>query len=381
MKGHSRYILKQLVMAMVFVTFCLTCAIWLTQSLRYIELIVKHGISLGTFLYLTLLLLPSFLSIVLPIALFSSILFTYNKLWMDRELVVLRAVGVSHIALAVPSLVLATLVMLSGYALNLYFMPAAYRDFKDMEFAIKNDFSAILLQEGKFNTISDGLTVYVRQRDTDGELLGILVQDTRQPKRPVTYIAERGALVQSSSGPRVVLVNGNRQEVERSDGRLSLLYFDTYSVDLSWLSKGMETRWHRPPERFLGELLHPDMNDRNDQYYYGQLIAEAHQRLVSPWYAFVFALIGLAALLSGDFNRQGQTLRVLTAVILVVVLQSSAIGIQNLVGKDLNLLPLTYLNCLLPLGLAFLYLIRPPRWRLGLWRGGSAAQVDSAGAP
>ncbi|HLI12459.1 MAG TPA: LPS export ABC transporter permease LptF [Alphaproteobacteria bacterium] len=379
MKGHSRYILKQLGVAMAFVTFCLTCAIWLTQSLRYIELIVNHGISLGTFLYLTMLLLPSFLSIVLPIALFSSILFTYNKLWMDRELVVLRAVGVSQLSLSVPALVMAVVVMIAGFALNLYFMPAAYRSFKDMEFAIKNDFSAILLQEGKFNTLSDGLTVYVRERASNGELLGILVHDTRQPNKPVTYIAERGAIVQTSEGPRVVLVNGNRQQVERKDGRLSLLYFDKYSVDLSWISQGMESRWRRPQERFLGELLHPDMSDPNDRANYGQLITEAHQRLISPFYAIAFSLIGLAALLSGEFNRQGQTIRILTAVVCVVFLQSSAIGIQNLVGKNLPLLPLLYLNCFGPLLIALIYLLRPPRRRPAFWTRIGAGAAGAGG--
>jgi lipopolysaccharide export system permease protein len=377
MKSYSRYIFKQLLVATLFVTFCLTCAIWLTQSLRYIELIVKHGISLGTFLYLTMLLLPSFLSIVLPIALFSSILFTYNKLWMDRELVVLRSVGVSHMALAVPALIMSSFVVMVGLALNLYFMPAAFRDFRDLEFAIKNDFSTILLQEGKFNTIGDDLTVYVRERANNGELLGILVHDTRNRSKPVTYTAERGALVQTPKGPRVVLVNGNRQQIERSDGRLSLLYFDKYSVDLNWLSKGVESRWRQPQERYLGELLHPNMSDPNDRFYYGQLITEAHQRLISPFYAVVFTLIGLAALLSGDFNRQGQTMRVMSAVLCVIVLQSSAIGLQNLIGKHLFLMPALYLNCLIPLVLAFLFLLHPPRRKTQPW---SEAAMGSAGS-
>lgn len=377
MKGYSRYIFEQLAVAMLFVTFCLTCAIWLTQSLRYIELIVEHGISLATFLYLTMLLLPSFLSIVLPIALFSSVLFTYNKLWMDRELVVLRAVGVSQIALAAPALAMATLVMAVSFALNLYFMPAAYRSFKDLEFAIRHDFSAILLQEGKFNTLNEGLTVYVRQRQSNGEMLGILVHDTRQPTKPITYIAERGALVHTNAGPRVVLVNGNRQEVGRTDGRLSLLYFDKYSVDLSWLSKGMEERWRRPQERFLPELLHPS-DDRNDQYYYWQLVTEGHHRLVSPFYAFTFTLIGLAALLSADFNRQGQAYRVIAAVLCIVLLQSTAIAIQNLTGKDPHLMPLIHLNCFAPLLLALYYLVNPPRRRPAPWPEQAAGPADPA---
>ena len=377
MKSYNRYIFKQLVVAMLFVSFCLTCAIWLTQSLRYIELIVKHGISLGTFLYLTMLLLPGFLAIVLPVALFSSILFTYNKLWMDRELVVLRSVGVSQISLAMPSLVLAAIFMLCGYALNLYFMPAAYRSFKDMEFAIRNDFSAVLLQEGKFNTLGDGLTIYVRQREPDGELLGILVHDVRTPSRPVTYVAERGAIVPSPTGPRVVLFKGNRQSTERTDGHLAFLFFDKYSVDLDWLSNNMQARWRRADERFLGELLHPNMNDMDDRLNAVRFLVEANQRLASPWYTFTFALIALAALLSGDFNRQGQTIRVITAVLCVVLLESTSISCQSLAAKAPTLIPVIYVNCFAPMLAALVFLLRPPRRRPGrfpLDEGGSAAQ-------
>ncbi|HUI17257.1 MAG TPA: LPS export ABC transporter permease LptF [Alphaproteobacteria bacterium] len=361
MKSYNRYIFKQLSMAMLFVSFCLTCAIWLTQSLRYIELIVKHGISLGTFLYLTLLLLPGFLAIVLPVGLFSSILFTYNKLWMDRELVVLRSVGVSQIALAAPALLMAAIITFFSYTLNLYFMPVAYGSFKDLEFAIKNDFSAILLQEGKFNTLGENLTIYIRQRQPDGELLGILVQDARVPSRPVTYVAERGAVVASPTGPRVVLFNGNRQAAERTDGRLAFLYFDKYSVDLDYLSSGMQPRWRRADERFLGELLHPDMSNPDDRLNAARFLVEANQRLASPWYAFTFALIALAALLSGDFNRQGQTIRVIVAVSCVVLLESISIGSQSLAAKEIYLLPILYLNCFIPLFAALRYLLRPPR--------------------
>jgi len=364
MKGYSRYIFKQLLVTTLFVTFCLTCAIWLTQSLRYIELIVNHGISLGTFLELTMLLMPSFLAVVTPIALFSAVMFTYNRLWMDRELIVLRSVGVSQLGLATPALAVALIVCGASYALQLYLMPASFQVFKDMEFAIRNNFSALLLQEGKFNTLGEGITVFVRARAPDGELLGILVHDSRQKDRPMTYIAERGALVSTPSGPRVVLFNGDRQQVERSDGRLSMLYFTRYNIDLGQLTESFESHWRRPQERFLGDLLYPDPKSKADQYYYGQLIAEGNQRLSSPFYAVTFALIGLAALLSGDFNRRGQTFRVLAAIVAVVVLQAAAIATVNMASRNLLVLPLIHLNVIVPGALAALYVLRPPRWRL-----------------
>ena len=65
----ERYMLRQLVVVAALVTLTLTLAIWLTQSLRFVELIVNRGLSLHSYLYLTLLLLPSFLWLMLPVPL------------------------------------------------------------------------------------------------------------------------------------------------------------------------------------------------------------------------------------------------------------------------------------------------------------------------
>ena len=93
----QRYILRQLSIVAAVVTLTLTLAVWLTQSLRFVELIVNRGLSLQSYLYLTLLLLPSFLSLMLPVALFTAVLFTYIKRFTDSELVVMRAAGMGPV--------------------------------------------------------------------------------------------------------------------------------------------------------------------------------------------------------------------------------------------------------------------------------------------
>ena len=121
MDGFTRYVFRQLLIGMVLVTVGLTCIIWLSQSLRFVELIVNRGVGPGTFLYLTMLMLPNFLTVVLPIALFSVVVFVYTKMIMDRELVVMRAAGQNQFALAKPALFLATFTVLLGYLINIYF--------------------------------------------------------------------------------------------------------------------------------------------------------------------------------------------------------------------------------------------------------------------
>ena len=101
----TRYMLKQVVGVTIFVTVILCFAIWLTQSLRLVDLIINRGLPLSMFGYMAALLLPRFLTIVLPIAMFCATLFTYNRLTTDSELVVLRAAGVSQFAIAKPGLI------------------------------------------------------------------------------------------------------------------------------------------------------------------------------------------------------------------------------------------------------------------------------------
>ncbi|MGF1607871.1 MAG: LPS export ABC transporter permease LptF [Kiloniellales bacterium] len=379
MRSITRYILKQLALVTAAVTVGLTFAVWLTQSLRLIDYIVNRGLPATTFFSFVGLLLPGFLGIVLPIAAFCAVLFVYNKLTMDSELVVLRASGMSQLQLARPALVTGLVVTLLVYSITLYLLPLSFRNFKDLQHQIRNDYSAVLLQEGMFNTLSDEITVYVRERAPDGELRGILVHDNRNPEHPITMMAERGALVTSESGPRVLMVNGNRQEVQQETGRLSLLYFDSYTVEISKLQGGLDGRWREPKERFLPQLFRPD-NSGDDQRYYSELVAEGHQRIVAPLYSLSFIMVALAALLSGEFNRRGQARRIIVAILCVALLEALALTLHDLANRRLEAVAAMYLGPLLPmLGSAYV-LLRVPRRRGGgaLLAQGAAGSVGGS---
>lgn len=365
MNRIDRYIVRQLVVATLFVAVTLSCVVWLTQSLRFIEMIVNRGLSAPLFVYFTLLLLPTFFSLILPIALFAAVLFVYNRLLTDNELVVLRAGGVGPFALARPALAVATGVAVVGYAINVYFMPASYREFKDLQFNLRNSYPMVLLQEGVFNTVMKGITVYVRSRTRDGELRGIVVHDARVPNRPVTMMAERGTIVSGAQGPRVIMVNGNRQELSDRDGNLSLLYFDRYSFDIAAATGAEEIRWREPRERFLSELfvLRPE-----DAWNRGKLLMEGHYRLAQPLQALGFTLVALALLLGGEFNRRGHTWRVLAAIGAAVAMELGLLGSKSLGEKMGWLAPALYLATIAPAAIAAATMMAPRRRRRGAVR-------------
>jgi len=361
MRAVNRYVLRQLIVAVAFIALALTFAMWLAQSLKMIDYMVNRGLPASRFLELVLLLLPGFLGVVLPISTAIAAVFVYNKLTQDSELVVMRAAGLSPLQLARPAIFMGVISTILVYSIALYFLPLSFRNFKDLQNDVRQSYASVLIQEGVFNTVGNDVTVYVRERDAEGALVGIIVHDLRVREKPVTLIAERGAIVRTPEGPRVLLVNGNRQEVDRATGQLSMLYFQQYTVDLAALDKNTPYRYREAEERYLDELLWPTERERKNEKLYRELQAELHQRLAGPLYPIAFVLIGMVSLLSGDFNRRGRPLRLVAAGAGILLLQGYALTAQDLTNRITELFPLIYLGPLVPIVGCLLWLQRGRR--------------------
>jgi lipopolysaccharide export system permease protein len=349
----NTYIMRQLAVALLAVTIGLAALVWLTQSLRFIELVLDRGLSIWVFLQLTGLLLPSFFGVILPITTFVVTLFTYVRLAADRELVVMRSAGLSNWQLSVPALVVSSGAMALCFVLNLWLTPLSHQAFREWQFEIRNQMAGLLLQEGVFSSVGEDLTVYARDRDADGTLHGILVHDARERGAPVTIIAESGRITATPQGPRVTLINGQRQQVERvaqPDGgtasRLTVLTFRENSLDLSRASRAEGNRFRNAQERTLEELFNPEpeVSQRDRR----RFLAEAHQRLSGPLTAVGFALLALAVSLTAGFRRHGGGFPLFFGAILMVALLALGLGIGSMAARRPALLGLIWLHALLP---------------------------------
>ena len=358
----DRYVFRQLLVALLAATGALVALIWLTQSLRFVELVVNRGLSFGVFLRLTGLLIPNFVAVILPITTFVVVQFVYQRLAGDRELTVMRAAGLSQGALARPALGLAALVVAVCYLLNVWIVPVSYTAFREYQFEIRNRLAALLLQEGVFTPLSEDLTVYVRRRDPDGTLHGILVEDGRQRNSRATILAERGRLIDGGASPLLLLQSGSRQEIDKNNGRLDVLTFAETTLDLaSQTNKNGEQRYRDATEMSLSELLAPEIGGVSPRDI-GKFRVEAHRRLTAPLTAASFALVALLSVLTGAFQRHGGVARPLAAVGAVVALLALGLAVANLAARQPLLIPLVWLHAILP-GVVCAWLLLGPQWR------------------
>lgn len=362
MYQYNKYISRHLIYSTLLITVSLTSIVWLTQALRFIDVIVNQGVSVGIFLTLTVLLIPSLMFMILPPSMLCAVLFVYNKLKVESELIILQAAGLSKWRLALPAVQVAAAVTLIGYGIALYVQPVTYRQFKELQFFLRNNYTSILLQDGVFSSPVNGLTVFIRERDKHNVLHGILVHDNRVEGTSVTMMADEGKLVETPQGPRFLLLNGNRQE--QQNGKLSFLNFDSYTVDISLYATTMGERSSDPQELFLPELFRYDeaasLPENLKRY------SEGHQRLLWPIYNICVTLIALAILLSGEFNRRGHWQRIAIAVTLSMLVLFAAVGLRGVMALKPAFTVAAYLNAFLPCILAYYVLkdrltVRLPR--------------------
>jgi lipopolysaccharide export system permease protein len=355
----TRYLFKNLCNATIFIALTLTLVIWLTQSLKLLELVANSDAPPGMFLHLIALTLPKFLEIILPLSLVIAVIFTYNRLIMDNEIIVLRACGIDQYALARPAIGLAIGTSLLLNVISAYISPICVSEVQTLRETIKNQYSAFLLRDGVFNTFGSDLTIYLRERQDNGDMAGLMIFDARDKSKPaVTVTAKTGRIEMNQGTPNIIVFDGMRQQMDPGNGTISKLYFSSYTIEIKGLEGTAEQHWKESSERTLPELLNPDLTNKRDRANVDAFRAEAHNRLITPWNALCFTMIALTVVLLGPFNRRGQHIKIAIACGFIILMQVLSLAFINIAKKHLGAVPLLYINTLVPvaLGLYFLHL-------------------------
>ena len=356
------YLLKQLATAFAFATIGVSFVVLFSQLFRLLSLVINNSGTILIFFKLMALTIPAFLPTVLPLALGTATLFVYHKLASDSELVVMRSAGIAPLRQAAPAMMMGVIVAIVCACLTLWVTPLANKTLVAVEYEVRNGYAVFLSRPGYFNDITDGLTFYAKRRGANGALEGILIHDVRNPAMPVTTMAATGQVMDNNGQPQIVIFNGRRQEMDVNTGKLSELGFDQYVLDLNALRSAAVARLPDPREQTVGELLHPTTEMLTQRASHEHLMAELHQRLAIPLLVLSFTMIGVAAILAGEFNRRGLTKRMMGAVFAIVVTQATFMSMVGLVAHRIWLAYLLYIVSVAPM-MACFSLLNLNSWR------------------
>lgn len=348
MRILTKYITKQIAIGFLLISFSLLAMLWLTQSLRFVEMVTRQGLPVYLFAEMTSLLMPRIFNVLSPIALFVSVLFVYNRMIADRELVIMQSAGISPWKNATAALIMGVaLSFFNIYVMN-FGIPSAEKLFRDLEWQVKNNITQMIFREGEFTSLKNGITVFIDKHENDGSVSGIFVSDESKPDLKVTLTAEKGRLINSPQGPRILFINGVRQEMNKKSYQFSTLAFSRYSAEFNNAS-GSKKKQESVREKNIFELLTSTSDNTLSPADVRRNIVEGHRRIINPFYNLLFTLLACTGLLICNFNRRGQAKIIAIEVLLMIIINGADLALTNLAGRFLYILPLIYLNCLLPL--------------------------------
>jgi lipopolysaccharide export system permease protein len=306
MGSVDKYVFRTTLASFVLVLVSLTGVIWITQALRGIDLMTSQGQTILTFLGITSLVIPALVLIIAPIALMIAVSHVLNKLATDSEIIVMNAAGFSPFRLFRPFLYATCVVALMVAFIACYLAPDGMRRIKQWDADITADVLANILQPGRFAQLDQNLTVRIRERQPGGLLVGIFVDDRRDPKERVSIIADHGTVLKNSSGSFLVLEDGNLERFELGKKDPAMVAFGRYAFDMSKFSNQSHDVALGIRERYIWELLSPNENDPIYKQLGGQFRAELHDRIMSPIYPFAFAALTFAFLGAPRTTRQSR---------------------------------------------------------------------------
>jgi lipopolysaccharide export system permease protein len=350
MGSIDRYIFRTTLASFALVLVSLTGVIWITQALRGIDLMTSQGQTILTFLGLTSLAIPVLVLIIAPIALMIAISHTLNKLATDSEIIVMNAAGLSPIRLFRPFFYATTVVALLVAFMASYLAPDAMRRGMRWDAEITADVLTNILQPGRFAQLDQNLIVRVRERQPGGLLVGLFIDDRRDPQERVSIVADHGTVVKTDSGSFLILEDGNLERFEVGKSDPALVAFRRYAFDMSKFSNHSGDVTYGTHERYIWELISPPPDDPIYNQMAGAFRAELHDRLTAPIYPFAFAALTFAFLGTPRTTRQSRNFSMGSSIMAVFALRMAGFACTVIAAKSDLAAPFQYLMLVTAIG-------------------------------
>ncbi|MGH1417574.1 MAG: LPS export ABC transporter permease LptF [Hyphomicrobiaceae bacterium] len=362
----SKYVFRQAAGALILILLSLGGIIWIALALKRLNVVTSQGQDSLLLLKMTTLALPNLLAIIAPFAMLIAVMQTLNRLNSDSELIVLTASGATIWSVGRPLILLGFLVSVAVAFTNHVGMPWSLQKLRDYVVQVRTDLLSQVIQPGRFSSPEKGLTFHIRERSANGELLGLVMHDTRNPKEPQSYLAERGQIVKQDPDAFMVMTNGHIMRSNDPKSAPEIIEFQKYAIDLEQFDRKQNgSRGYKPRETFTSGLISPDKDNPRYKHNPGQFRAELHERFSNPLYPLAFILIALATVGQTQSTRQNRFEGLVVGFIGATGLRMAGLAVNNLVVVSPIYVPLLYLLPLLAMAGALFAIRQGARRKAG----------------
>lgn len=333
----DRYLIRELIGPFLVALVLFTFFLLIDRIYHLTDLVITKGVPFHLVLQLLVFMLPSFLTLSLPMALLVAVLLAGGRLAGDLEIVACQAAGIGPFRLFRPVLVASVVVALIGALFAMALAPLAGREFQRQLFKILKTRAVSGIRERVFNSTFPGITIYVEDVSPSRMALrGVLLADERNPKLSRIITAKEGRLLTDEENRRITLrliagavneadvipVNAPAAELPPTSGSVSAsryryARFAVYDMVLPLDSSLGPIRGEKPEKDLTYSALRRKLDElRDNPVARAPFLVEWHKRAALPVAALVFAVLGFP--LAVRSHRGGRSIALVGSLVILV---------------------------------------------------------------
>lgn len=289
----DRYIFREL-LTPFYLSLILFTFIFLTnQVLRLMELLINKGVEISTIFKILIYITPSFMVITLPMAALISSITAFNRLTQDREIMAMRASGISPYRAFIPVGIFSLVIYLLTLALSLYAQPWSGRSLKNLAFNILKKEIAIGIEEGRFNDLAKNMVIYIDKMPEAQSMQGIFISDMRDPNSPSLIVAREGEIIVERASSRIefILKDGSIHRRGQNSSIYQRAVFSTYRFKFDLTEELKRGKGIVRPS--IDEIRMRVANSKETDTKYLRLLEEYYKNLSFPIAAVIFGFLGV----------------------------------------------------------------------------------------
>ena len=288
------YIIREISSLFLLGIVIFTLVLLMGRLITLTDLVVSHGVPLADVSRMILYLIPSFLVFTIPMAFLLAVLLAFGRLSADNEIIVIKASGVSLIQVMPPVLVCALVAVLLALGASTIGVPWGNSSFRELSIQVLKRNITATIREKTFWDDIPGVVMYAdRYEEQSHTLQGVIINDGRNPDRPMTIFARDG-IVTSAAGSQALLLSLHNGSIHMAGagGLYRLVHFGEYSMTVG--EKGGSNAASRiESDMWLSELqrqiISPGTSDKSRL----KMLSELHSRFTFPFASLVFAILAV----------------------------------------------------------------------------------------
>lgn len=269
------------------------CFVMLTKELlRLVELLVSKGVGFWAVLKVIAMLLPSGLVLTLPIAGLIASITAFGRLSFDKELIAMRAAGLSLPRLSQPVLLFSVCVFTVTLVLSQWGQPWSSLNLKKVALNLLKDQLALALERGTFNEPIPSMMIYVPEGEQGRPTPGIFISDERLPNEPRIIVAEQYHIFMDSEHDQVALrlengmIHSRPPQVDQSQR----IAFTSYDLKINLNLSSYAATEERPSyDQIMRRLAETGGKDAGAL----RRLMEYYKDLAFPTASLIFCLLGV----------------------------------------------------------------------------------------